>query len=52
MRVSEVLLVNLLMSINEKADKLISLLKVSKDTENSGDDSASTCDNSPDSFQD
>ena len=34
MGASEVLLANLLMSLNEKADKLISLLEVGKDAEN------------------
>lgn len=48
---SEVLLANLLMSLNEKADKLISLLEVGKDAEHSGNDSADTSNNSPNSFQ-
>ena len=48
---SEVLLANLLMSLNEKADKLISLLEVGKDAEHGGNDGADTSNNSPDSFQ-
>lgn len=40
MGASEVLLANLLMSLNEKADKLISLLEVGKDAEHGGHDSA------------
>lgn len=37
MRTAETLLISLLMSLNEKADKLISLLEVGKDTEDSRD---------------
>lgn len=48
---SEELLVSLLMSLNGKADKLISLLEVSKDAEHGCNDGAETSDNSPDSFQ-
>ena len=48
---SEVLLANLLMRLNEKADKLISLLEVGQDAEHSGNDSADTSNNSPNSFQ-
>ena len=51
MGTSEVLLANLLMSLNEKADKLISLLEVGKNAEHGGNDSADTSNNSPDSFQ-
>lgn len=48
---SEALLVSLLMSLNEKADKLISLLEVGEDAEHGCNDGAETSDNSPDSFQ-
>ena len=51
MGASEVLLANLLMSLNEKADKLISLLEAGKDAEHGGNDGANTSNNSPDSFQ-
>lgn len=51
MGASEVLLSNLLMSLNEKADKLISLLEVGKDAEHGGNDGADTSNNSLDSFQ-
>lgn len=51
MGASEVLLANLLMSLNEKADKLISLLEAGKDAEHGGNDGADTSNNSPDSFQ-
>lgn len=51
MGTSEVLLANLLMNLNEKADKLISLLEVGRDAEHSGNDGADTSNNSPNSFQ-
>lgn len=45
------LLLELLRRLDEKADKLISLLEVGKDAEHSGNDSADTSNNSPNSFQ-